>query len=215
MNTTDKIQYRISTGLKILLGVIATLNFLAGDYFFFGASLLVLLLAFLPAIITRRWCFHLPPEIDLFITILLFLHYVLGEYGGFYEKFYWWDIFLHGLNSIIFGIIGVIFLYALLMTSKIKAKPFVVSLLSVFFAVFIGVLWEIFEFLVDQALGFNMQKSGLMDTMTDLITDVIGAVIAGGFGFVYLKQPNPVILNNIISRFLEFAGKRKLKRMEN
>ena len=33
----------------------------------------------------------------------------------------------------------------------------------------------------------NMQKSGLVDTMTDLIVDVFGAALAAVFGYRYLK----------------------------
>ena len=37
------------------------------------------------------------------------------------------------------------------------------------FAITIGALWEVFEFGMDQLFGLNMQKSGLLDTMGDLI----------------------------------------------
>ena len=35
----------------------------------------------------------------------------------------------------------------------------------------IGVIWEIFEFTMDHVFDLTMQKSGLPDTMTDLIVD--------------------------------------------
>jgi hypothetical protein len=40
---------------------------------------------------------------------------------------------------------------------------------------------------MDQAFGFKMQKSGLMDTMGDLIVDAVGAFIGAATGFGYLK----------------------------
>jgi hypothetical protein len=36
-----------------------------------------------------------------------------------------------------------------------------------------------------------MQKSGLVDTMWDLIADCIGAGIAGLYGYLYLKDGFP------------------------
>ena len=59
----------------------------------------------------------------------------------------------------------------------------------------IGALWEIYEFSFDGLLGMNMQKfrlesgvqlvgrEALMDTMEDIITDVIGALVIGLYGF--------------------------------
>ncbi len=69
------------------------------------------------------------------------------------------------------------------------------------FAVASGAIWEIFEFLMDQFFGLNMQKSGLMDTMTDLIMDSLGAFLASAFGYIYLinkKSKLTVSINSFI-----------------
>lgn len=210
MTRLEKIQFLLSTGLKAVVAVLALLNLWHRNDFFFVASLLVLFLMFLPALIERRWHIAFPPEIDLMVAILLCLHYVLGEYGDFYERFFWWDIFLHGINSLIFGFIGFIFAYALLLTERIQTKPLFVSMFAVFFAVFVGVVWELTEFAMDQAFGFNMQKSGLMDTMADLITDTLGAMLVGAIGFVYLKQPEPQLLNNLLARLAYYYRRQHL-----
>ena len=60
-------------------------------------------------------------------------------------------------------------------------------LLAFAIAVTVGAMWEIFEFLMDLWFGLNMQKSGLTDTMGDLIVDVIGAGIASWIGYAYLR----------------------------
>ena len=70
---------------------------------------------------------------------------------------------------------------------RFKAPPVALAVLSFCFAVSIGAVWEIFEFSMDQFFGMNMQKSGLMDTMWDLIMDFIGALIGAGTGYAYLK----------------------------
>jgi uncharacterized oligopeptide transporter (OPT) family protein len=48
-------------------------------------------------------------------------------------------------------------------------------------------LWEIFEFAMDQLFAMNMQKSGLVDTMWDLIVDGIGAGIISILGWWFLQ----------------------------
>ena len=71
------------------------------------------------------------------------------------------------------------------------------------FAVAIGVLWEIFEFTMDNLFGLNMQKSGLLDTMSDLIIDSIGAFLVSVSGFVYMKKWTVQIFSRLIRKFIE------------
>jgi hypothetical protein len=69
-------------------------------------------------------------------------------------------------------------------------RPGFLCFFAVTFAVFLGVLWEIFEFAVDRvAPGVNMQsnETGVRDTMWDLIVDTIGAAIVAAMGWMYLK----------------------------
>jgi uncharacterized membrane protein YjdF len=66
-------------------------------------------------------------------------------------------------------------------------KPGFVALFAFMFAVGIGAIWEIFEYFMDQVFGLNMQKSGLQDTMWDLIVDVVGAAIIAFLGWGYIK----------------------------
>ena len=63
----------------------------------------------------------------------------------------------------------------------------------------IAVVWEIFEYSMDTFLGTNMQKSGLVDTMEDLIVATIGAVTVGVLGYLYLKYGK----NNMVGRMIE------------
>ena len=50
-----------------------------------------------------------------------------------------------------------------------------------------GALWEILEFAIDQTFGTTMQKSGLVDTMWDLIVDGLGALTISILGYGYLS----------------------------
>ncbi len=81
----------------------------------------------------------------------------------------------------------VVFIFYLFEGDKYAAPPWATAFFGWCFAVAIGTMWEIFEFAMDQTFGMNMQKSGLMDTMTDLIVDVIGGAVGAFSGFLYLK----------------------------
>lgn len=47
-----------------------------------------------------------------------------------------------------------------------------------------------------------MQKSGLVDTMYDLLVDCVGAFIGALVGFTYIKGKEDGILHKIIAEFV-------------
>jgi len=49
----------------------------------------------------------------------------------------------------------------------------------------------------------NMQKSGLVDTMWDLIVDSVGALFTSVSGFMYIKAGKTHILSRLLRRFME------------
>ena len=86
----------------------------------------------------------------------------------------------------------------------LKLSPFFVVMFAFCFAVTMGVFWEFFEFSADRILGTNMQKfrfpelgqDGLVDTMTDLFVDAVGALITSIVGYFYIQKKNDVLLRD-------------------
>ena len=130
---------------------------------------------------------YLPGSLQIIITLFIFGAQYLGEIKNFYDKIPWWDTMLHTTSGIILGVIGFMFVYLLnkSYSNSIKLSPFFVVMFAFCFAVTMGVFWEFFEFSADRILGTNMQKfrfpelgqDGLVDTMTDLFVDAVGALI--------------------------------------
>jgi hypothetical protein len=181
-------------------------------------SLVTFGLTLLPFFFERRFRLSQPNPIlgamVFFITATLFL----GEASGFYDRFWWWDILLHAGSAAGFGLLGFVIMLYLTQSSKLVASPFLVSSFSFCFALAIGALWEIFEFTMDQTFGTNMQKSGLRDTMSDLIVDGGGALLASVGGYLYLRFGPRGIIGGLIHEFcrqnLPFFQK-KLARLRN
>lgn len=79
--------------------------------------------------------------------------------------------------------LGMIFLYFVSPSLEIKDHKFLIEMLLVVgFAVFVGVLWEFFEFLFDVFVvrGGHLPpaQQGLADTMKDLFFDLFGGFVA-------------------------------------
>jgi hypothetical protein len=155
----------------------------------------------------------LPGGFTSAIAVFLYASLFLGEVGQFYEKYWWWDIALHAGSAIGFGLIGGMIMLVLVKSEKLLSSALIAAAFAFSFAVMIGVLWEIFEFGMDQTFGLNMQKSGLVDTMWDLIVNCLGAAVGAIAGWAYLKGFRQMPLSATI---LDFVRKNpKLFRRES
>ena len=64
-------------------------------------------------------------------------------------------------------------------------------------------MFEIFEFVIDENFGTNLLKSGLDDTMWDLIVDALGSLIVSFAGYRLIKSGKVNgIIGALIRRFL-------------
>ncbi len=169
-------------------------------------------LTLLPAIYSERFRIHLPLSFLAAISLFVFATLFLGEIFDFYNRFWWWDVLLHGASAVGFGIIGFLFVFYLFQGDKYAAPPWALALIAFCFAVSIGAVWEVFEFLMDQVFGMNMQKSGLGDTMGDIVVDVVGASFGAVSGFLWIKGQTSG-LAGMIDEFIALnkAGYRKLR----
>ncbi|GGL68822.1 hypothetical protein [Wenxinia marina] len=146
-----------------------------------------LVLTFLPERAARFLGVRLPPSFLALTALFIFATLFLGEVANFYERIWWWDMVLHFGSALSFGVLGFLMIFMLFEGDRYAAPPWAIGVLSFCVAVTIGAIWEIFEFAVDQTFGTNMQKSGLPDTMGDLIVDTLGGALGGLAGYLYLK----------------------------
>lgn len=159
-------------------------------------------LTLLPTIFADRFRIRFPMAFLAGISLFVFGTLFLGEVLDFYNRFWWWDILLHGTSAVGFGILGFLFVFFLFEGDRYAAPPWALALIAFVFALSIGTLWEIFEFGMDEIFGLNMQKSGLTDTMTDLIVDALGALTGALSGFFWLKG-RQVGFSGMIEEFVD------------
>ncbi|WP_227269511.1 hypothetical protein [Roseobacter weihaiensis] len=161
-----------------------------------------LALSLVPPILASRWSLHLPVPFLFATTLFFFASIFLGEALGFYERLWWWDLALHGSSAIGFGLIGFLFVFMLFEGDRFAAPPSALAFITFCVAMTIGALWEVFEFLMDQTFGLNMQKTGLNDTMGDLMINGLGSAIASLTGYLYLVRKSAGYLGRGLAQFI-------------
>jgi uncharacterized membrane protein YjdF len=203
LDIADKIQVSISFFLKVSLAGAIIGEIVAGRWWLLFLTTLILLSTFLPSMITRNFKILLPIEFELIITLFIYASMFLGEIKGYYTKFLWWDLVLHAGSGLILGFLGFLIVYVLYSRKKVIMSPVFVAIFSFCFAIALGAIWEMFEFVMDSVLGFNMQKTGLVDTMWDLILDSFGAIAASFTGYFYVKGGDSLIFDRLVRKFIK------------
>ena len=177
-------------------------------------ALATLMLSLAPVVVARWADIHVPPSFIAAVVIFVGATLLLGEVFDFYERFWWWDIAMHGTSAVGFGLIGFVLVFMMSQGDRFAAPPIAVAFFAFCFAIFIGTAWEIFEFAMDRLFGLNMQKTGLMDTLGDLIVNMAGALVGAATGFAYLKGQGRGGLAALIDEFVRTNPRlfRRLRR---
>ena len=204
MDKADKIKLVISLVFRLLLVTAAIISAVKHDWIDVGTSILTLFLTFLPSILEKKFRVDFPGEFEIVILLFIYASIYLGDLHAFYLKFWWWDIMLHSLSGIIFGIIGFSLIYILNRSNRcaVQLSPGFVAFFAFCFAMALGALWEIYEFLMDVLLDLKMQRFGLVDTMYDLILDFFSALLTSLVGYLYLRK-RALFLDRLVKRFVK------------
>lgn len=191
--------------LRFLFLLSFVISLIRGEWSLIAVTAVSFGLTFIPSFLERSIHVSLPASFQIVLLIFIFGAQFLGEIFNYYERFWWWDLVLHGWSGVLLGTIGFLLVYILNEASgvKIVMSPFFVAFFALCFAVTAGVVWEVFEYLMDLIFETNMQKSGLHDTMGDLIIDTTGALIVAINGFFTLRDNKTTPLNKAITGFME------------
>ncbi len=200
--TKDSV-YIVLIWIILLLELFYALFFI-GSYQHVFTSVLGMAIISTPTILKNKYDIKIPKLLSAFIVLFTFSSLFLGENHNFYGRFWWWDIFLHSTSAVIFGFIGLAILQMIFKAQNINTSYSIVSLFAFSFAFSIGALWEVVEFLIDISLGSHMQLDSLRDTMTDLIADMLGALVTVLLAYFHWKYSQ----KNFVGRYIDKVIKK-------
>lgn len=184
----DRVELVIVWSLRALIVIAINWALVSGEWETFFISIMALVITFMPEAIKKSYKIRLPIEFDIIMVVFIFASVFLGEVVDAYENFLWWDAVLHLTSGIVLSYAGFLILYTLYFQQKLKAQPIIFAFFTFTTGLAIGAVWEIFEYTVDQNFGTNMQKSGLQDTMWDLIVDAFGAILVAVSAYYFIKH---------------------------
>lgn len=194
MHTNGWRAITVTTGLSWLMKLLMTglipYEIYRGEYLFAIGAIAAVGISLVPSIVERNYRVTLPLELDMLITLSLFLHTFLGEGLDFYQRFSRWDKVLHLYGGSVVAVLGFVTVYTLHYTRKVRLSIPLIGLFTVIFALAVGALWEIGEFSIDNIFARHTQDN-LPDTMWDLIYDLVGGTIAAVGGMFYVRYTNP------------------------
>ena len=164
---------------------------------------------------------------------------LLASFGGAFLNFYYsiplWDTILHLFGGAEAVFVGYEITVAMQKRDRVRTSVPIVLLCALGFSFFVSTCWELFEFTFDQIAGGDSQhwsyalaekandtstffpvrdpsRFALMDTMTDIVFNTIGALIF----YVILKfvPYHHRGKNNVNNMFTEATGGKSAKKEE-
>lgn len=157
-------------------------------WFFVVQALSGILAIIIPYKLRMKKKLTLSPLPYCFYLLFLFASLFLGELCHFYSLIPSWDTLLHFSSGFLLFFICKEWLQKNIFQRRLPNQT-TLLILSICIPLSIGSAWEIYEFISDSLFQTNMQRfltiegeiligrSALMDTMTDLIFGLFGAVL--------------------------------------
>lgn len=170
----------LSLAFIIIYGFIHLTNH---NYYRLVASLISIIVIFLPNIIAKLFKYKLPYEFQLIYLIFIFWAQILGSIADLYNTISWYDNVMHFISGILDSMLAIYIFNRLVRYNQYNIR--FITIFSISFTAAIGVFWEIYEYTVSKITGMDLQNvitSGVNDTMWDLILAIVGSFI---FTYIY------------------------------
>lgn len=172
-----KNRTKIQMVLTLIVVFSVIRQFFLGNYHNMFLGILTLILFMVPQFLDKKLSVTIPVGLETVILIFVFSAEILGEINAFYVKIPIWDSILHTTNGFLMAAIGFALIDLFNRSEKfsIKMSPYFVAFFAFCFSMTVGVLWEFFEFSMDQFFGLDMQKDWIVTAINSVKLNPTGA----------------------------------------
>ena len=171
-----KSSFIVYMTLRALVILVMILQILNRNFENVVLCALTLVLLIMPSLIQINLKIELPTALEIIMLLFIFAAEILGEIQAYYEKIPMWDTVLHTLNGFLMAAIGFALVDILNRNKKIsfQLSPAFLAVVAFCFSMTIGVIWEFFEFGMDQIFHLDMQKDTIVNTIYSVMLDPAG-----------------------------------------
>lgn len=162
--------------LRLLVILVMVLQIFNRNYENVFLCILTLLLLVIPSLVQVTMKIELPTTLEIIILVFIFAAEILGEIREFYIVFPFWDTVLHTLNGFLAAAIGFSLVDLLNRSDRMvfQLSPLFTAIVAFCFSMTIGVVWEFFEFGMDQIFELDMQKDTIVHSISSVMLDPAG-----------------------------------------
>jgi hypothetical protein len=127
----------------------------------------------LPSVVQVTFRVEFPSALEIIILCFIFAAEILGEMSSFYMRFPYWDTVLHTLNGFLCAALGLSLVDIMNQETRIRFElsPLFMAITAFCFSMTIGVMWEFFEFGMDQLFCSDMQKDTVIQEIYTVTLD--------------------------------------------
>jgi len=172
---TDKKTFIIYSVLRALVILTLIRSIILKSYENTALCILSLILFLFPAFVEENFGIEIPTGLESIIYIFIYSAEIMGEINHYYVLIPGWDTMLHTINGFLCAAVGFCLVDLLNRKSPhINLSPAYLALVAFCFSMTIGVIWEFFEFTMDQFFLLDMQKDFIVHSFASVTLDPTG-----------------------------------------
>ena len=171
-----KSSFKVYSKLRMIVIGIMIFEFYNKNFESGFLCILTLILLIMPSLVQVTLKIEFPIVLEICLLLFIFAAEILGEIHEFYIIFPFWDTVLHTLNGFLMAAIGLSLVNLLNKSDKLtfSLSPLFTAIVAFCFSMTIGVIWEIFEFGMDQIFLLDMQKDTIVHHISSVLLDPAG-----------------------------------------
>ena len=162
--------------LRAMVVLVMVAQFFNGNFENVFLCVLTLVLFFIPSFIERTVKIDVPDTLEVIILLFIFAAEILGEIRAYYIHYPYWDTMLHTLNGFLCAAIGFSLVDILNRSDRFtfSLSPVYLAVVAFCFSMTVGVLWEFFEWGMDNFFHLDMQKDTVVHAIGTVMLDPTG-----------------------------------------